>query len=62
MSNELGCSRFFYADERKEDGSSKGAALDGPAHGEFYAQLVEHEDQVPWEATFVKGKGYVQFK
>ncbi|CRG84344.1 hypothetical protein PISL3812_01641 [Talaromyces islandicus] len=52
--------RFFYADERHEDGKFKGMALDGPAHAEFYAQLVKHED-IPWNATFVKGKGYVQF-
>lgn len=54
--------RFFYADERKEDGSSKGQEIDGPAHAEFFAQLARHEGNVPWEATFVKDKGYVQFK
>ncbi|KAI1144309.1 hypothetical protein F5Y05DRAFT_407706 [Hypoxylon sp. FL0543] len=54
--------RFFYADERQADGKLIGAALDGPAHGEFYAQLANHEENVPWHATFVKGKGYVQFK
>lgn len=36
-------------------------ALDGDAHAEFYAQLVKHED-IPWNATFVKGKGYVKFE
>ncbi|KAF2691249.1 NAD(P)-binding protein [Lentithecium fluviatile CBS 122367] len=54
--------RFFYADERHEDGKFKGMALDGDAHAEFYAQLAEHDGSVPWQATFVKGKGYVQFK
>ncbi|CZR61783.1 uncharacterized protein PAC_11680 [Phialocephala subalpina] len=54
--------RFFYADERQEDGQFKGMALDGAAHGEFYAQLVNHVGNVPWHATFVKDKGYVQFK
>ena len=54
--------RFFYADERTAEGSIKGMALDGPAHGEFYAQLANHEANVPWQATFVKGKGFVQFK
>ena len=60
----LTCSiaRFFYADERTIDGKSIGKILDGPAHGEFYAQLAKHEGNVPWLATFVKGKGYVQFK
>jgi len=54
--------RFFYADERHGDGKIKGMALDGAAHGEFYAQLANHEGNVPWQATFVKDKGYVQFK
>ncbi|KAH6676216.1 hypothetical protein B0J14DRAFT_477325 [Halenospora varia] len=54
--------RFFYADERHGDGKSKGMDIDGAAHGEFYAQLANHEENVPWHATFVKDKGYVQFK
>jgi hypothetical protein len=54
--------RFFYADERHGDGKFKGMALDGGAHGEFYAQLANQEESVPWHATFVKDKGYVQFK
>ncbi|KAI8944395.1 NAD(P)-binding protein [Xylaria longipes] len=54
--------RFFYADERHDDGKIKAAQLDGPAHAEFYAELAKHEGKVPWDATFVKGKGYVQFK
>jgi len=55
-------SRFFYADERKEDGSVKGMEIDGDAHAEFYAQLAAHDGNVPWDATFVKNKGYVNFK
>ncbi|KAJ8098114.1 hypothetical protein POJ06DRAFT_200426 [Lipomyces tetrasporus] len=54
--------RFFYASERHADGKFKGMALDGAAHGEFYAQLADHGENVPWHATFVKDKGYVQFK
>ncbi|KAH7342555.1 hypothetical protein BKA65DRAFT_586487 [Rhexocercosporidium sp. MPI-PUGE-AT-0058] len=56
--------RFFYADERTEEGKLKGFALDGDAHGEFYAQLAKPEDgaEIPWNATFVKGKGYVKFE
>mgnify|MGYP001590682130 CR=1 FL=1 len=53
--------RFFYADERHADGKNKGMNLDGDAHGEFYVQLADHEANVPWQATFVKGKGYVKF-
>ncbi len=54
--------RFFYADERHQDGKFKGMTLDGPAHGDFYAQLATQAEKVPWHATFVKDKGYVQFK
>lgn len=39
----------------------KGMQLDGPAHGEFYAELAGQEKEVPWHATFVKDKGYVKF-
>ncbi|KAG9187879.1 hypothetical protein G6011_05750 [Alternaria panax] len=54
--------RFFYADQRQPDGKPMMEGVDGPAHGEFYAKLVQHgSDQVPWLATFVKDKGYVQF-
>jgi hypothetical protein len=54
--------RFFYADERTGDGENKGRDIDGPAHAQFYTQLANHEDNVPWLATFVKDKGYFQFK
>ncbi|KAF7562828.1 hypothetical protein G7046_g1327 [Stylonectria norvegica] len=54
--------RFFYADQRTEEGKSVGQAVDGPAHAEFFKQLANHEGVVPWHATFVAGKGYVQFK
>ncbi|KAI0199815.1 hypothetical protein F4808DRAFT_201052 [Astrocystis sublimbata] len=53
--------RFHYADERIENGKSKGPEIDGPAHAEFYAQLAKHEGDVPWHATFVTGKGYMKF-
>ncbi|KAL2204869.1 hypothetical protein CC79DRAFT_922127 [Sarocladium strictum] len=52
--------RFFYADQRKEDGGLAGFDLDGPAHGAFYPQLAKHEN-IPWLATFVKDKGCVKF-
>ncbi|KAH4954096.1 hypothetical protein HBI78_230480 [Parastagonospora nodorum] len=54
--------RFFYADERHPDGKNKGMAFDGPAHGEYYHELAQHPDGVPWQATFVKGQGYRSFK
>ena len=36
--------------------------VDGDAHAEFFAQLVDHEGHVPTIATFVKDKGYVKFE
>ncbi|KAJ5901769.1 Short-chain dehydrogenase/reductase SDR [Penicillium taxi] len=53
--------RFFYADERNVDGSSKSLAVDGDAHAEFYAQLATGDNDIPWHATFVKGQGYTKF-
>ncbi|KAG8527685.1 uncharacterized protein KY384_007839 [Bacidia gigantensis] len=52
--------KFYYADERKADGAPA-FAIDGDAHGEVYSQLAESEGQGPWLATFVKGKGRVDF-
>ncbi|KAK5635372.1 hypothetical protein RRF57_011084 [Xylaria bambusicola] len=52
---------FLHADERHEDGKIKVAQLDDPAHAEFYAELAKHEGKIPWNVSFVKGKGYVQF-
>lgn len=56
----MGDDRFYYADERKPDGSPA-FRISGAAHGKFYLQLAEREIQVPWLATFVNGSGYVEF-
>jgi len=53
--------RFYYADERKQDGTFAFSDIDGEAHGNFYLYLVKHKEQGPWNATFVKGQGYVDF-
>lgn len=58
----LTSARFFYADERNENGTLKGMQLSGPAHGAFYAELAEQEGTIPWKATFVEGNGYVKFE
>ncbi len=52
---------FYYADERKADGSSGGQGIDGPAHADHYLKLATDSKQGPWLSTFVKGKGYVKF-
>jgi hypothetical protein len=54
--------RFYYADQHTPDGGPMGDDVGGPAAAEFYHQLVTEEDhEVPWDATFVEGKGYVNF-
>ena len=52
---------FYYADERTESGAPVFGDIDGDVHGDFFLELAEEKKQVSWEATFVKGKGYVQF-
>ncbi|KAE9985069.1 hypothetical protein EG327_004840 [Venturia inaequalis] len=53
--------KFYYADERKEDGAPVYNAINGEAHGKFYVELSEGREQGPWLATFVKGIGYKDF-
>lgn len=52
--------RFYYADERKIDGSAA-FAVDGEAHGKLYTELAEDASQREWQQTFVKGVGYKSF-
>ncbi|KAK5994196.1 hypothetical protein PT974_07639 [Cladobotryum mycophilum] len=53
--------KFYFADERESNGEPVYSAIDGQAHGEFYTHLAEGKVQGPWNATFVKGQGYVDF-
>ncbi|KAH3669158.1 hypothetical protein WICMUC_004997 [Wickerhamomyces mucosus] len=54
--------RFYFADERVEDGGPAIQGTSGPAAAEFYYDLAENENKgIPVEATFVPGKGYVKF-
>lgn len=53
--------RFYFADERRPDGEPVYSAINGPAHAEFYTQLAKTKTQGPWNATFVKEQGYVNF-
>lgn len=53
--------RFYYADERKADGTPAYSKISGEAHGKFYADLAEHKSQGPWQQTFVKDVGYKHF-
>jgi len=53
--------KFYYADQRTEDGGPAYSAVDGPAHAKLYAELAEGTSQGPWQQTFVKGIGYKKF-
>ncbi|KAI9150097.1 NAD(P)-binding protein [Paramyrothecium foliicola] len=54
--------KFYFADERSESGKSVGAEISGPAHGDFYEQLANHAEGVPWHATFVKDPGWIELE
>lgn len=53
--------RFYYADQRKADGTPSYNGIDGEAHGKFYAELAGGKSQGEWQQTFVKGIGYKKF-
>ena len=43
------------------DGDPVYQGIDGVAHAQFYMHLSSEKSQGPWNATFVKGRGYVKF-
>lgn len=47
--------RFFYADERKADGSDAGRQPSAEGHAKIYVQLTE-DDSLPTYVTFVDGE------
>jgi hypothetical protein len=54
--------RFFYGDERTAEGGPVGNKISGDGHADFYLKLATEENaDIPWDATFVKDKGYVKF-
>ncbi|KAF2490641.1 hypothetical protein BU16DRAFT_596931 [Lophium mytilinum] len=55
-----GIGKFYYADERKADGSPK-YRVDGDAHANLFWELAQAETQGPWLQTFVQGVGYKKF-
>jgi hypothetical protein len=56
----LTVARFYYADERKPDGSPK-YRVDGEAHADLFWELAQNAAQGPWLQTFVKDMGYQNF-
>lgn len=60
LSKMLNCYRFYYADERKADGSAK-YRVDGEAHAKLFWGLAQAKSQGPWLQSFVKDVGYKDF-
>ncbi|OQV11299.1 hypothetical protein CLAIMM_15155 [Cladophialophora immunda] len=54
--------RFFWVDERNDDGTPMFTGLGGQAHADLFVSLSDRTaGDVPWQVTFVAGKGYVEF-
>ena len=53
--------RFYWADERTEEGAPVLLDISGPVAAVEYVRLAEAKEQGPWLNTHVKGKGYVDF-
>ncbi|KAK0645058.1 hypothetical protein DIS24_g8249 [Lasiodiplodia hormozganensis] len=53
--------KFYFTDERTEEGKPAMMERSGPAHAEVYVRLAEKQEQGPWYYTFVKDRGYVDF-
>ncbi|KAI0179960.1 NAD(P)-binding protein [Hypoxylon sp. FL1284] len=53
--------KFYYGDERHEDGYPMTTGLNGDAHAEEYLKLAKDPEQRAWDFTFAKGKGYINF-
>ncbi|PCD30279.1 hypothetical protein FGRA07_10429 [Fusarium graminearum] len=49
--------KFYYADERKEDGSPK-YRIDGDAHAKLYWELAHANTQRTWMQTFVRKNAF----
>ncbi|KAJ4003628.1 hypothetical protein NW752_011053 [Fusarium irregulare] len=50
--------RFYYTDERLEDGAPMWKGVTAEAHAKLYVDLVEAEETRDWYQTFVSGIGY----
>lgn len=52
---------FYYTNERLLDGSQAGPGFDGEGRSKLHVELAENREQGPWDYSFVKGIGYVDF-
>ncbi|KAJ5107360.1 hypothetical protein N7456_004035 [Penicillium angulare] len=53
--------KFYYADQRDEDGSPAWFGIDGEAHAKYYLKLAEGKSQGIWDQTFTPQEGYKVF-
>ncbi|KAM0347363.1 hypothetical protein ACHAPU_004883 [Fusarium lateritium] len=50
--------KFYYADERLEDGTPMWNGVTAEGHATLYTELAEGDEQLEWQQTFVTGTGY----
>lgn len=53
--------KFYFTDERLADGQPSRELMDPAARAELH-WVLSNQNQGPWHYTFVKGKGYVDFR
>ncbi|KAF5701325.1 short-chain dehydrogenase [Fusarium mundagurra] len=53
--------KFYYADERKADGTPMYSGATPKGHAQFDVDLAEGQEQEAWQQTFVSGQGYKKF-
>ncbi|KAI5481568.1 hypothetical protein MNV49_002794 [Pseudohyphozyma bogoriensis] len=53
--------RFYYADERTDEGAPSYGGTDGPAHAKLYFDLAQKKEQGECLITFTKEKGITKF-
>jgi hypothetical protein len=52
---------FYLIDERTEDGGPLNGGASAEGHAKFLSGLLQREhDEVPWYASFARGKGYIK--
>ncbi|KAF2167613.1 hypothetical protein M409DRAFT_22414 [Zasmidium cellare ATCC 36951] len=54
--------RFYFTDERLSDGSPSRELMDPVERAAVYLRLCRAESQLQWHYTYVKGRGYVDFR
>ncbi|KAI2620964.1 hypothetical protein GGS26DRAFT_601543 [Hypomontagnella submonticulosa] len=53
--------KFYYADERTEEGLPVMRDIDGTTAGKEYLKISETPEQLPWLYTYTKESGYKDF-